>query len=114
MSIHAASKGHTDKAAEAAKVLSQPEQKLKEGGTTGRFVSCNTRFANRQQGCRVRLMETQPTPLSSVSKSSAAANDTHEMETDKKELPEDLLVDDVTMIAEAENEVDYESFKIRA
>ena len=36
------------------------------------------------------------------------ANDTHEMETDDKELPEDLLVDDVTMIAEAE-ETDYKS-----
>ena len=33
---------------------------------------------------------------------------THEMETDNKELPEDLLVDDVTMIAEAES-TDYES-----
>ena len=52
------------------------------------------------------LMETHSTPLSSVAKSSAAANDTHEMETDDKELPEDLLVDDVTMIPEAEDEDD--------
>jgi hypothetical protein len=35
--------------------------------------------------------------------SSAAGSDTQEMETDDKELLEDLLVDDVTMIAEAES-----------
>ena len=64
----------------AAKVLSHQKQKLKEG---------RHNWALR---CKWRL-----------SRVLQVGRDTQEMETDDEELPEDLLVDDVTMIAEAES-----------
>ena len=68
MSLLAANKGHTDKAAAA------------RGGES---------------------------VIPSHAKSSSAANKNPEMEIDDKELSEDL--DEVTMIAEPEDEVHYES-----
>ena len=79
MSIHAASNGHTDKAAAA------------RGGESVIPAKAKAARGKAQLGASLQME-----PLSS-----AAANVTHEMETD---LPED----DVTVIAEAE-ETDYES-----
>ena len=96
MSIHEASNGHTEQVAAT------------RGGESVIPSKAKAKRGEAQLGASL-LKEAHSAPLTSVAKSSAAANDTHEMETDDKELPEDLLVDDVTMIAEAEDEVDYES-----
>ena len=82
MSIHAASNGHTDKAAAA------------RGGESVIPSKAKAARGKAQLGASLQME-----PLSS-----AAANVTHDMETDDKDLPED----DVTVIAEAE-ETDYES-----
>jgi hypothetical protein len=82
MSIHAASNGHTDKAAAA------------RGGESVIPAKAKAARGKAQLGASLQME-----PLSS-----AAANVTHDMETDDKDLPED----DVTVIAEAE-ETDYES-----
>jgi hypothetical protein len=86
MSLHAASKGHTDKAAAA------------RGGESVIPSKAKAKRGEAQLGASLQM----------EALSSAAGRDTQEMETDDEELPEDLLVDDVTMIAEAE-ETDYES-----
>ena len=81
MSIHAASNGHTDKAAAA------------RGGESVIPSKAKATRGKAQLGASLQM----------EALSSAAGSDTQEMETDDKELPEDLLVDDVTMIAEAES-----------
>ena len=82
MSIHAASNGHTDKAAAT------------RGGESVIPAKAKAARGKAQLGASLQME-----PLSS-----AAANVTHDMETDDKDLPEE----DVTVIAEAE-ETDYES-----
>ena len=82
MSIHAASKGHTDKAAAA------------RGGESVIPSKAKATRGKAQLGASLQM----------EALSSAAANVTHEMETDDKDLPED----DVTVIDEAE-ETEYES-----
>ena len=82
MSIHAASNGHTDKAAAA------------RGGESVIPAKAKAARGKAQLGASLQM----------EALSSAAATVTHEMETDDKDLPED----DVTVIAEAE-ETDYES-----
>jgi hypothetical protein len=86
MSIHAASNGHTDKAPAA------------RGGESVIPSKAKAKRGEAQLGASLQM----------EALSSAAGRDTQEMETDDEELPEDLLVDDVTMNAEAE-ETDYES-----
>ncbi len=82
MSIHAASNGHTDKAAAA------------RGGESVIPSKAKATRGKAQLGASLQM----------EALSSAAANVTHEMETDDKELSEE----DVTEIAEAE-ETGYES-----
>jgi hypothetical protein len=82
MSIHAASNGHTDKAAAA------------RGGESVILSRAKATRGKAQLGASLQM----------EALSSAAANVTHEMETDDKELSEE----DVTEIAEAE-ETEYES-----
>jgi len=82
MSIHAASNGHTDKAPAA------------RGGESVIPAKAKATRGKAQLGASLQM----------EALSSAAANVTHEMETDDKDLPED----DVTVIAEAE-ETEYES-----
>jgi hypothetical protein len=82
MSIHAASNGHTDKAAAA------------RGGESVIPSKAKATRGKAQLGASLQM----------EALSSAAANVTHEMETDDKELSEE----DVTEIAEAE-ETEYES-----
>ena len=82
MSIHAASNGHTDKAPAA------------RGGESVIPAKAKATRGKAQLGASLQM----------EALSSAAANVTHEMETDDKDLPED----DVTEIAEAE-ETEYES-----
>ena len=82
MSIHAASNGHTDKAAAA------------RGGESVIASKAKATRGKAQLGASLQM----------EALSSAAANVTHEMETDDKELSEE----DVTEIAEAE-ETEYES-----
>ena len=86
MSIDAAINGHTEQVAAT------------RGGESVIPTKAKAKRGNAQLGASL-LMEAL---------SSAAGSDTQETETDDKELPEDLLVDDVTMIAEAES-TDYES-----
>jgi len=82
MSIHAASNGHTHKAAAA------------RGGESVIPSKAKATRGKAQLGASLQM----------EALSSAAANVTHEMETDDKELSEE----DVTEIAEAE-ETEYES-----
>jgi uncharacterized cupredoxin-like copper-binding protein len=82
MSIHAASNGFTDKAAAA------------RGGESVIPSKAKATRGKAQLGASLQMEAI----------SSAAANVTHEMETDDKELSEE----DVTEIAEAE-ETEYES-----
>ena len=82
MSIHAASNGHTDKAPAA------------RGGESVIPAKAKATRGKAQLGASLQM----------EALSSAAANVTHEMETDDKELSEE----DVTEIAEAE-ETEYES-----
>ena len=81
MSIHAASNGHTDKATAT------------RGGESVIPSKAKAKRGEAQLGASLQM----------EALSSAAGSDTQEMETDDKELLEDLLVDDVTMIAEAES-----------
>ena len=87
MSIHEASNGHTEQVAAT------------RGGESVIPSKAKAKRGEAQLGASLQM----------EALSSAAGSDTQEMETDDKELPEDLLVDDVTMIAEAEDDVDYES-----
>ena len=86
MSIHEASNGHTEQVAAT------------RGGESVIPSKAKAKRGEAQLGASLQM----------EALSSAAGSYTQEMETDDKELPEDLLVDDVTMIAEAES-TDYES-----
>ena len=86
MSIHEASNGHTEQVAAT------------RGGESVIPSKAKAKRGEAQLGASLQM----------EALSSAAGRDTQEMETDDEELPEDLLVDDVTMIAEAES-TDYES-----
>ena len=86
MSIHEASNGHTEQVAAT------------RGGESVIPSKAKAKRGEAQLGASLQM----------EALSSAAGRDTQEMETDDEELPEDLLVDDVTLIAEAE-ETDYES-----
>ena len=86
MSIHEASNGHTEQVAAT------------RGGESVIPSKAKAKRGEAQLGASLQM----------EALSSAAGSDTQEMETDDKELLEDLLVDDVTMIAEAESS-GYES-----
>ena len=94
MSIHEASNGHTEQVAAT------------RGGESVIPSKAKAKRGAAQLGASL-LKEAPSTSLSSVAKSSSAANKNPAMETDDKELPEDL--DDVTMIADPDDEVDNES-----
>jgi len=81
MSIHEASNGHTEQVAAT------------RGGESVIPSKAKAKRGEAQLGASLQM----------EALSSAAGSDTQEMETDDEELPEDLLVDDVTMIAEAES-----------
>ena len=81
MSIHEASNGHTEQVAAT------------RGGESVIPSKAKAKRGEAQLGASLQM----------EALSSAAGSDTQEMETDDKELLEDLLVDDVTMIAEAES-----------
>ena len=86
MSIHEASNGHTEQVAAT------------RGGESVIPSKAKAKRGEAQLGASLQM----------EALSSAAGSDTHQMETDDKDLPEDLPEDDVTMIAEAES-TDYES-----
>ena len=94
MSLHAARIGHAYKAAAT------------RGGESVIPSKAKAKRGAAQLGASL-LKEAHSTSLPSVAKSSSAANKNPAMETDDKELPEDL--DDVTMIADPDDEVDNES-----
>ena len=94
MSIHEASNGHTEQVAAT------------RGGESVIPSKAKAKRGAAQLGAS-SLKEAPSTSLSSVAKSSSAANKNPAMETDDKKLPEDL--DDVTMIADPDDEVDNES-----